>query len=151
MLAPARSDRCRRLWKRPVLGNELIQGGDAVELLDRINIGIESPNATRRTGWRSDHCVRPFSPPRANLRLIGRRIFEAMRCERLFVERAAGENGKALACIFERGVERVKRRAGLWLRAHVILPPSLKITGTKTASPESPRSNRRLAVVYLMP
>src|SRR5262249_5741263 len=128
---PARSDRCWRLWERPVLGSELIQGGDAVELLDRINIGIESPDATRRTGWRSDHCVRPFPPPRANLRRIGRRAFEAVRSERLFVERAAGENGKALACIFERGVERIRRRAGLRLRAHVILPPSLKITGTK--------------------
>src|SRR5262249_20564481 len=121
MLAPARSDRCRRLWKRPVLGNELIQGGDAVELLDRINIGIESPNATRRTSRRSDHCVRPLPPPRANLRFIGRRVFEAVRRERLLVERAAWENGKALAHVFERGVERVKRRAGLRLRAHILV------------------------------
>src|SRR5215831_836827 len=106
MLAPARGDRCQRLRKRPVLSNELIQNGDAVELLDRINIGIESPNATRGTSRRSDHCVRPPSPPRTDLRLIGRRVFEAMRRERLLVERAARENGETLARIFKRDIKR---------------------------------------------
>src|SRR6516162_3966647 len=125
MLAPARSDRCQCLWERPVLGNELIQGGDAVELLDRINIGIESPNATRGTGRCSDHCVRPLPPPRTNLRRIGRRVFEDVRRERLLVERAAWKNRKTLALILERSVEGVRGRAGLCLRAHVILPPSL--------------------------
>src|SRR6516165_7973733 len=125
MLAPARSDRCQWLWERSVLGNELVQGDDAVELLDRINIGIERPNATRRTSRRGDHCVRPLPPPRANLRLVGRRVFEAVRRERLLVERVAWKNRKALAPILERGVEGVRRRAGLCLRAHVILPPSL--------------------------
>src|SRR5215813_1353843 len=125
MLAPAWSDRCQRLWKRSMLGNELIQDGDAVELLDRINIGIESPNATRRTSRRSDHCVRPPSPPRADLRLIGRRVFEAMRRERLLIERAARKNGKTFARVFKRDIERIRRRAGLRLRAHVIFPPSL--------------------------
>src|SRR5262249_33078296 len=125
MLAPARSDRCQRLWKRSVLGNELIQGGDAVELLNRINIRIESPSATRGTSRRSDHCVWPLPPPRADLRLIGRRVFEAMRRERLLVERTARENGKTLARVFKRDIERVRRRAGLRLRAHVIFPPSL--------------------------
>src|SRR6516162_8897864 len=125
MLAPARSDRCQCLWERPVLGNELMQGGDAVELLDRINIGIESPNATRWTGRCSDHCVRPLPPPRTNLRLVRRCVFEAVRRERLLVERAAWKNRKTLAPILERGVEGVRRRAGLCLRAHVIFPPSL--------------------------
>src|SRR5262249_23739600 len=126
MLAPARSDRCQCLWERPVLGNELIQGGDAVELLDRVNIGIENPNATRWTGRCSDHCVRPLPPPRMNLHRIGRRVFEAVRRERLLVERAAWKNRKTLASILERGVEEgVRRRAGLCLRAHVIFPPSL--------------------------
>src|SRR5215467_1766430 len=138
MLAPARSDRCQRLWERSVLGNELIQGGDAVELLDRINIGIENPNATRGTGRRSDHCVWPLSPPRTNLRLIGRRIFEAVRRERLLVERAAGENGKALTRVFERGVERVRGRAGLRLRAHVIFP----LNCPQCTGPASPCSKR---------
>src|SRR6516162_6530056 len=125
MLASARSDRCQRLRKRSVLGNELIQDSDAVELLDRINIGIESPNATRETSRRGDHCVRPSSPPCTDLRLIGRRVFEAVRRERLLVERAARENGKTLARVFKRDIKRIRRRAGLRLRAHVILPPSL--------------------------
>src|SRR5215472_8013791 len=125
MLAPARSDRSQRLRKRSVLGNELIQDSYAVELLDRINIGVERPNATRRAGRRSDRCVRPLPPPRANLRLIGCRVFEAVRRERLFVERAAWKNGKTFARVFKRGIERARRRASLRLRAHVILPPSL--------------------------
>src|SRR5215831_6630631 len=121
MLTPARGDRRQRLRQRPMLGNELIQDSDAVELLDRINIGIEHPSTARRTSWCSDHCVRPSSPPRANLRFIGRRVFEAMRRERLLVERAARENGKTFAHIFERVVERVARRAGLRLWAHGVL------------------------------
>src|SRR5262245_39438259 len=125
MLASARSDRCQRLRKRSVLGNELIQDSDAVELLDRINIGIESPNATRGTSRRGDHCVRPSSPPCTDLRLIGRRVFEAVRRERLLVERVARKNRETLARIFKRNFELGGRGAGVRLRAHVILPPSL--------------------------
>src|SRR5262249_12059526 len=105
---------------------ELCQLGDAIELLGRIDVRVEDPYATHGASRRADHCVWPLSPPCADLRLISGRVFEAVRCERLFIERVARENREALAHVVERSVELVERRVGLWLRAPVILPPSLK-------------------------
>src|SRR5262249_61035225 len=99
----------------------------AVDLLDRIDVGIKHPHAALSASGRGDHGVRPLRPPRLDLRLIRGRVIETVRSERLLVEGIAGENRNPIACVLERGLEH-GRLAGLGLRAHVIAPgpPSLR-------------------------
>ena len=109
-----------------MLGGELRERRLAVDLLDRIDVGVQHPHVAPGTGGRSDHGVRPLRPPRRDLRLVRRRVIETVRRERLLVQRIAGENRDPAAGILERGLDH-GRRAGLCLRAHMIAPgpPSL--------------------------
>src|SRR6516165_4932388 len=109
-----------------MLRGELSERCLAVDLLDRVEVGIQHPHVALSAGGRGNHGVRPLRPPRLNLRLVRGRVIETVRGQRLLVERIAGENRNPATCVLERGLEH-GRRAGLGLRAHVIAPgpPSL--------------------------
>src|SRR5215471_21803387 len=105
MFAATWGERRERLWECSMAGNELCQFGNAIKLFDRVNIGIDDPCAHRRTSRRADHGVRPLRPPFVDLRLVGGRVLETVRCKRLFVLRFTRKNREPLARVLESGVE----------------------------------------------
>src|SRR5262249_47618603 len=58
-------------------------------------------------------------------RLVSGRVLEAIRCEWSLVDRVARKDRDAATHVIERGFKQ-RLGSGLRLRAHVILPPSLK-------------------------
>jgi hypothetical protein len=104
------------------LRDQVIERRLAVDLLGGVDIEVDHPHAARRSGRRADHGVGPASPPRANLYLVLRCVLEALRCERLLVERVAGKDRNAHTDITEQGIE-FGWDIGLSLRHYMILPP----------------------------
>jgi hypothetical protein len=125
MLPTARRDARPSGWKRAALRDQLIERGFAIDFSSRITIEINRPYSARRTHWRANHGIRILLPPREDLRLVSSRILETVWSERPLVDRIARKDRDAATRVVKRGLE-YGRWIGLRLRAHVILPSSLR-------------------------
>src|SRR5262245_43030065 len=112
MPTTARCD--RHQWSRnsAMLNNELIERGPTVDLLGRVEVEFDAPDAARRSGRRGDHSIGPLLPPCDDLGFVGRRALEAISREWFLVEWVGGKNRHAVARVVEGGIEHAGRRIG---------------------------------------
>src|SRR5262249_34604146 len=110
--------------KRAALRDPLIERSLAVDLSGGIEGEIDCQQIARGTHRYADHGVGGLLPPREDLRLIPRRILEAVGENRLLLDRSTRQDRDASSYVMERGLEHGGN--GLCLGHYAILPPSLE-------------------------